>query len=59
MMIKENIAFFYSNSNGETIISESDIDNAFESIYCTIISNIEKSPQSGSAQQTFVLMKTS
>ena len=34
---------FYSNSKAETIINESDIDDVFESIYSTIISNIQKS----------------
>ena len=32
---------FYSNSKAEIIINESDIDNAFESIYTTITSNIQ------------------
>ena len=32
---------FYSNSKVETIINESNIDDAFESIYSTIISNIQ------------------
>ena len=31
---------FYSNSKTETIINESDIDDVFEWIYLTIISNI-------------------
>ena len=39
---------FYSNSKAETIINESDIDNVFESIYCKIISNIQKSIRKGS-----------
>ena len=34
---------FYSNSKAEIIINESDIDYVFESIYTTIISNIQKS----------------
>ena len=33
---------FYSNSKSETIINDSDIDAVFESIYSTIISNIQK-----------------
>ena len=33
----------YSNSEAEVIINESDIDDVFESIYGTIISNIQKS----------------
>ena len=32
---------FYSHSKAETIINESDIDDVFESIYNTIISNIQ------------------
>ena len=32
---------FYSNSKAETIINDSDIDNIFESIYTTIISNMQ------------------
>ena len=32
---------FYSNSKAETIINDSDIDNVFESIYTTIISNMQ------------------
>ena len=34
---------FYSHSKAETIINESDIDDVFESIYTTVISNIQKS----------------
>ena len=34
---------FYSNSKAETTINESDIDDVFESIYSTIISDIQKS----------------
>ena len=33
---------FYSNSKAQTIVNESDIDDVFESIYTTIISNIQK-----------------
>ena len=36
------------SSKFETIINESDIDDAFESIYSTIISNIQKSLRKGS-----------
>ena len=39
---------FYSHSKAETIIDESDIDDIFESIYITIISNIQKSLGKGS-----------
>ena len=34
---------FYLNSKGETIINESGIDDVFESIYSTIISNTQTS----------------
>ena len=34
---------FYSNSKAEATINESDIDDVFESIYSTIISDIQKS----------------
>ena len=33
---------FHSHSKAETIINESDIDYVFESIYTTIVSNIQK-----------------
>ena len=31
---------FYSTSKTETVINESDIDDVFESVYSTIMSNI-------------------
>ena len=34
---------FYSSSKAEIIIDESDIDDVFQSIYTTIITNIQKS----------------
>ena len=34
---------FYSNSKAVTIITESDIDDAFKSVYTTVISNLHKS----------------
>ena len=34
---------FCLHSKGETIIHENDIDDVFQSIYTTIISNIQKS----------------
>ena len=34
---------FYSSSKAEIIINESDTDDVFQSIYTTIISNIQKS----------------
>ena len=40
--IKTKYDTFYSNSKAKIIISESDIDDLFESIYTTIISNIQK-----------------
>ena len=39
---------YYSQSKAETIINESDIDDIFESIYTTILSNIQKSLRKGS-----------
>ena len=39
---------FYLNSKAELIIDESDIDDAFKSIYTTIIWNIQKSLGKGS-----------
>ena len=39
---------FYSHSKAEIIISDSDIDDVFKSIYTTVISNIQKSLQKGS-----------
>ena len=38
----------YSNSKSETVINESDIDDGFQSIYTTIISNIQKYLSKGS-----------
>ena len=42
MIIKQNIASFIRTQKHKTIISESDIDHVFESIYSTIISSIQK-----------------
>ena len=39
---------FYSNSKAEIIISESDIDDVFQSMDTTPISNIQKSLEKGS-----------
>ena len=39
---KTKYGTFYSHSNAEAIINESDIDDVLESIYSTIISNIQK-----------------
>ena len=39
---------FYSSSKAEIVINDSDIDNVFQSIYTTIISNIQKSLEKGS-----------
>ena len=33
---------FYSNLKAEIIINESDIDDAFESVYTTIVSNMQE-----------------
>ena len=37
------------NSKAETMINESDINDAFDPVYSTIISNIQKSTGKGSA----------
>ena len=42
-MMKQNIAFFYPSSKAEMFNNESDIDDAPESTYITITSNIQKS----------------
>ena len=39
---------FYSNSKAEIIISESDIDDVFQSMDTTTISSIQKSLEKGS-----------
>ena len=39
---KQNLAPFIQTQKAETIINEIDIDDVFESIYTTIISNIQK-----------------
>ena len=39
---------FYSSLKAEIIINASDIDNVFQSIYTTIITNIQKSLGKGS-----------
>ena len=39
---------FYSHSKAEIIINESDIDDVFQSVYTTLIPNIEKSLGKGS-----------
>ena len=39
---------FYSNSNAETVTNENDIDDVFQSVYTTIIRNIQKSLAKGS-----------
>ena len=40
---KTKYSISYSNSNAETIIYQSDIDDVFESMYSAIISSIQKS----------------
>ena len=39
---------FYSHSKTQTIINESDTDDVFESVYTTVMSNIQKSLGKGS-----------
>ena len=41
---------FHSHSKVETIVNKSDIDDIFESIYTTVISNIQKSSGKGSSR---------
>ena len=38
---KTKYGTFYLQSKAETVIEESDIDDIFESIYTTVISNIQ------------------
>ena len=38
---------FYSNSKAEAVVNESNIDDIFQSIYTTIMSNIQKSLEKG------------
>ena len=45
---KTKYYIFFSNSKAEIIINESDMADVFESIYTTIISNIQKSLGKGS-----------
>ena len=45
--MKQNIVLFIQISKVETFINESDIDDIFESIYITIISNIQKFLEKG------------
>ena len=47
---KTNYDTFYSNSKAKIIIKESDIDDLFQSIYTTVISNIQKSLEEGSGK---------
>ena len=46
-MLKQNVTF-YSNSKAEIIINESDINDVFQSIYTTVISNMQKPLGKGS-----------
>ena len=43
MKIKTKYDNFYSNSKAEIIINESDVNEVFQSIYATVITNIQKS----------------
>ena len=45
---KSRFDSFYSSSKAEIVIDESDIDDVFQSIYTTIITNIQKSLGKGS-----------
>ena len=40
---KTKYTTFYSNTKAETIINENDINDLFQSVYTTIISNTQKS----------------
>ena len=43
MKIKQSINYFHSSSKAKIIINEREIDHVLQSIYTTIISNIQKS----------------
>ena len=45
---KTKYGTFYSSSKSEIVINESDIDDVFQSIYTTVITNIQKSSGKGS-----------
>ena len=47
MMINQNIAPFIRTQNAGIFINENYINNVFESIYSAVISNIQKSLESG------------
>ena len=47
-MLKQNKVYFFSNSKGEAIINESDIDDIFESTYTVNISKIQTFLREGS-----------
>ena len=49
---------FYSNSKAEIIINESDIDDLFESIYTTTISNIQNVLEKGSGRIMIQSLRT-
>ena len=49
---------FYSNSKAEIIINESDIDDLFESIYTTTISNIQNVLEEGSGRIMIQSLRT-
>ena len=48
MKIRHKYNTFYPNSKAEIIINESNIDDVFQSVYTTIITNIQKSLGKGS-----------
>ena len=48
MKTKQNMTIFNSSSKAEIIISKSDSDNAFQSVYTVIATKIQKSLVKGS-----------
>ena len=48
MKTKQNMTIFNSSSKAEIIISKSDSDNAFQSVYTVIVTKIQKSLVKGS-----------
>ena len=48
MKTKQNMTIFNSSSKAEIIISKSDSDNTFQSVYTVIVTKIQKSLVKGS-----------
>ena len=48
MKIKQSMTNFYLSLKAEIIINKSDIDDVFQSIYTTIITNVQKYLRKGS-----------